>query len=196
VAKYTQAEEQDKRDKHIQRIKSAVSNLVDILNEFLSIGRIEEGRVQANFSDFNMKEQIQLVCSEMSPIMRPGQRIVYLHKGNTNVHLDLSLLRNVIINLVSNAIKFSSENSQIDVTGEVNEKNILISVRDYGMGIPDDDKKHLFERFFRAKNVTNIQGTGLGLHIVSKYVELMNGRIEVKSELEKGTEFNIHFSYE
>ena len=196
VAKYTQGEEQDKRDKHIQRIRSAVSNLTDILNEFLSIGRIEEGRVQANFSDFNMKEQIQLVCSEMSPILRPGQRIIYKHKGKTNVYLDLSLLRNVIINLVSNAIKFSSENSQIDVSGEVNEKNILISVRDYGLGIPDDDKKHLFERFFRAKNVTNIQGTGLGLHIVSKYVELMNGKIEVNSELEKGTEFNIQFPYE
>ena len=196
VAKYTQGEEQDKRDKHIQRIRSAVSNLTDILNEFLSIGRIEEGRVQANFSDFNMKEQIQLVCSEMSPILRPGQRIIYNHKGKTNVYLDLSLLRNVIINLVSNAIKFSSENSQIDVSGEVNEKNILISVCDYGLGIPDDDKKHLFERFFRAKNVTNIQGTGLGLHIVSKYVELMNGKIEVNSELEKGTEFNIQFPYE
>ena len=196
VAKYTQAEEQDKRDKHIQRIRSAVSNLTDILNEFLSIGRIEEGRVQANFSNFNMKEQIQLVCSEMSPILRPGQHIIYKHKGQTNVYLDLSLLRNVIINLVSNAIKFSTENSRIDVSGEVNEKNILISVCDYGLGIPDDDKKHLFERFFRAKNVTNIQGTGLGLHIVSKYVELMNGKIEVNSELEKGTEFNIQFPYE
>ena len=196
VAKYTQGEEQDKRDKHIQRIRSAVSNLTDILNEFLSIGRIEEGRVQANFSNFNMKEQIQLVCSEMQPILRPGQQINYRHRGKTNVYLDLSLLRNVIINLVSNAIKFSSENSQIDVSGEVNEKNILISVRDYGLGIPDDDKKHLFERFFRAKNVTNIQGTGLGLHIVAKYVELMNGRIEVSSELEKGTEFNIQFPYE
>ncbi len=196
VAKYITTEEQDKRDKHIQRIRSAVSNLTDILNEFLSIGRIEEGRVQANFSNFNMKEQIQLVCNEMSPILRPGQRIIYRHKGATNVYLDLSLLRNVIINLVSNAIKFSSESSQIDVTGEVSEKNILISVRDYGLGIPDDDKKHLFERFFRAKNVTNIQGTGLGLHIVSKYVELMNGKIEVSSELEKGTEFNIQFPYE
>jgi len=195
VAKYTHTEEQDKRDKHIQRIRSAVSNLTDILNEFLSIGRIEEGRVQANFSNFNMKEQIRLICNEMTPILKPGQRIIYKHKGETNVYLDLSLLRNVIINLVSNAIKFSTENSQIEVLGEVNGKNILISVQDEGMGIPDDDKKHLFERFFRAKNVTNIQGTGLGLHIVSKYVELMNGKIEVVSELEKGTIFNIQFPY-
>ena len=195
VAKYVTTEEQDKRDKHIQRIRSAVSNLTDILNEFLSLGRIEEGRIQANFSIFNMKEQIQLICSEITPILRQGQIVNYQHKGKLKAFLDLSLLRNVLINLVSNAIKFSPENSHIEVLSEVNDKNILISVRDHGMGIPDDDKKHLFERFFRAKNVTNIQGTGLGLHIVSKYVELMNGRINVESELEKGTKFNIQFPY-
>jgi signal transduction histidine kinase len=110
------------------------------------------------------------------------------------VNLDLSLLRNVIINLISNALKFSPENSFIDVETEVNEKHILISIRDYGIGISDEDKKHLFERFFRGKNVTNIQGTGLGLHIVSKYVELMNGHIRAESELEKGTKFIITFT--
>jgi signal transduction histidine kinase len=82
----------------------------------------------------------------------------------------------------------------IDVETEVNEKQILISIRDYGLGISDEDKKHLFERFFRGKNATNIQGTGLGLHIVSKYVELMNGQISVESELEEGTTFKINFN--
>jgi signal transduction histidine kinase len=102
----------------------------------------------------------------------------------------------VLINLISNAIKFSFEHSQIDIHTEVTENAILITVKDYGLGIPDEDRKHLFERFFRAQNVTNIQGTGLGLHIVSKYVELMNGDIQVESELEKGTQFNIRFNYE
>jgi signal transduction histidine kinase len=109
------------------------------------------------------------------------------------VNLDLSLLRNVFINLISNASKFSSDRATIDVETEVNEKQILISVRDHGIGISEEDKKHLFERFFRGKNVTNIQGTGLGLHIVSKYVELMNGHIEVSSKLEHGTAFLIRF---
>ena len=194
VAKYTQTEEQDKRDKHIQRIRSAVSNLTDILNEFLSIGRIEEGKIQANFSTFNIKDQFFLVCNEMQSILKPGQRIRIRHEGKEMVNLDLSLLRNVIINLISNALKFSPENSFIDVETEVNEKHILISIRDYGIGISDEDKKHLFERFFRGKNVTNIQGTGLGLHIVSKYVELMNGHIRAESELEKGTKFIITFA--
>jgi PAS domain S-box-containing protein len=196
VAKYKMSEEQDKRDKHIQRIRSAVNNLTDILNEFLSIGRIEEGRVQANFLSFNVKEHIQLVCSEMTTILKKGQRFNYTHAGDTRVYLDLSLLRNVLINLLSNAIKFSPENATIFVGSAVDEKTILISVRDNGLGIPEEDKKHLFERFFRANNVTNIQGTGLGLHIVSKYVELMNGSIAVESELEKGTTFTIQFNYE
>ncbi|HEX5668325.1 MAG TPA: PAS domain-containing sensor histidine kinase, partial [Chitinophagaceae bacterium] len=196
VAKYKQSEEQDKRDKHIQRIRSAVNNLTDILNEFLSIGRIEEGKVQANFSSFNVKEHIQLVCNEMTTILKKGQRFNYVHTGEPRVYLDLSLLRNVMINLLSNAIKFSPENAVINVSSQVDEKTIIIAVKDNGLGIPEDDKKHLFERFFRANNVTNIQGTGLGLHIVSKYVELMNGNIEVDSELEKGTTFTIHFNYE
>jgi signal transduction histidine kinase len=194
VAKYTQTEEQFKRDKHIQRIRSAVSNLTDILNEFLSIGRLEVGKINANFSDFNFKEQVQLVCNEMQSILKPGQHIRLRHAGPEIARLDLSLLRNVIINLVSNAVKFSPENGMIDVETEVNEKQILISIRDYGLGISDEDKKHLFERFFRGKNATNIQGTGLGLHIVSKYVELMNGQISVESELEEGTTFKINFN--
>jgi PAS domain S-box-containing protein len=194
VAKYTQTEEQDKRDKHIQRIRSAVSNLTDILNEFLSMGRIEEGRIQANFSTFNIREQVQLVCNEMQPILKPKQLIRYRHQGQQIVNLDLSLLRNVFINLLSNASKFSPEGAVIEVDSRVSDKEILISVKDQGIGISDEDKKHLFERFFRGKNVTNIQGTGLGLYIVSKYVELMNGKISVVSELEQGTTFHITFA--
>ncbi|MFZ9661512.1 MAG: ATP-binding protein [Chitinophagaceae bacterium] len=196
VAKYTQADEQNKRDKHIQRIRSAVSNMTDILNDFLSIGKIEEGRIVANFSKFNIEEQISLVCNEIMPILRSGQKISYKHEGIKTVNLDLSLMRNVMINLISNAIKFSPEGAKIEVRTDVNEKRILISVSDHGIGIPEEDKKHLFERFFRAKNVTNIQGTGLGLHILARYIELMNGHIAVDSELEKGTTFTIEFPLE
>lgn len=194
VAKYTQTEEQNKRDKHIQRIRSAVSNLTDILNEFLSIGRIEEGRIQANFSVFNIREQVMLVVNEMQHILKPGQHIRYRHHGPEMVNLDLSLVRNIFINLLSNASKFSSEHVPIDVETAVEETGILVTVKDAGMGISEEDQKHLFERFFRGKNATNIQGTGLGLHIVYKYVELMNGKIEVQSLLEKGTTFIIRFA--
>jgi len=103
------------------------------------------------------------------------------------------LLRNVFINLLSNAIKFSSDNGEIKVSSQVNEKDIIFKVSDSGIGISAGDQEHLFERFFRAANAVNIQGTGLGLHIVGKYVELLNGHIECQSELEKGTTFIITF---
>jgi len=193
VGKYTLTEEQNKRDKHIQRIRSAVSNLTDILNEFLSIGKLEEGRIQVNPSEFNLRQHAELVCNEMQTILKPGQHIRLGHKGPETVTLDLSLLRNIIINLVSNAIKFSPEGAAIEVETEVGGGRVAIRVRDQGIGISEDDRKHLFERFFRGKNATNIQGTGLGLHIVSKYAELMHGSIGVESELEQGTTFTIQF---
>jgi PAS domain S-box-containing protein len=193
IGKYTEYSDQDKRDKHILRIRSAVSNLTDILNEFLSLGRIEEGKIQLHYTEFNLKEQLQLIINELRPITKAGQQIQYQHEGAMIAKLDLSLIRNIIINLVSNAIKFSPERSNIHVQSIVNDRSIVIKVQDEGMGIPDEDKKHLFERFFRGKNVVNIQGTGLGLHIVSRYIELMNGTISVESELDHGTIFIIKF---
>ena len=194
IGKYVESNEQDKRDKHIIRIRSAVNNLTDILNEFLSLGKIEEGKIQIHFSEFNIKEQMRLIISEIRPILKKGQIIEYLHEGETQVNLDLSLVRNILINLISNAIKFSSDGATIWVSSSCENKMIVLIVKDHGLGIPDEEKKHLFERFFRGKNVMNIPGTGLGLHIVSKYIELMGGTISVASEIEKGTTFTIKFN--
>lgn len=196
VAKYLKEDEQPKRDKHIHRIKSAVHNLTDILNEFLSIGKIEDGKIITHFSRFNLEELITTICSELHGIVRPGQQIDYVHTGLREVELDITLMRNILINLLSNAIKFSSEGSRIKVNSRVNEEDIVIRVQDSGIGISLEDQEHLFERFFRGKNVVNIQGTGLGLHIVAKYVELMNGHLQCESELEKGTTFTITFKHD
>ncbi|UEG50097.1 PAS domain-containing sensor histidine kinase [Ferruginibacter lapsinanis] len=193
VAKYTQGDEQEKRDKHIVRIKSAVSNLNDILNEFLSIGKIEDGKVVAHHSRFNIKELITTIVGEIQGIAKHGQHIQYTHIGSDAVELDVSLLRNIIINLLSNAIKFSPENGTINIVSRVDDTSTEVSIQDSGIGISKDDQEHLFERFFRGANVTNIQGTGLGLHIVGKYIELMDGQITVASELEKGTTFTFTF---
>lgn len=191
VAKYVEAEEQEKRNKHIHRIKSSVNNLTNLLNEFLSIGKIEDGKITANNLDFNIRELIAALCSEMEGIARNDQQFAYVHTGEAMIHSDPSLLRNVLTNLLSNAIKFSPEGSKIGVTSTVLEDNIVIAVTDNGMGISAEDQAHLFERFFRGTNVTNIQGTGLGLHIVGKYIEIMDGNIEFESELEKGTKFTF-----
>ncbi|MGF2413540.1 PAS domain-containing sensor histidine kinase [Ferruginibacter sp.] len=194
VAKYTETAQQENRDKHIHRIKSSVNNLTDLLNEFLSIGKIEDGKITAHYAQFNIKEMLGVVCAEMQSLVKHGQHINYVHHGEENVCLDPSLLRNVVLNLLSNAIKFSPEKGVIEINSTTKEKEITITVRDCGIGISKEDQEHLFERFFRGTNAANIQGTGLGLHIVSKYIELMDGQIAFSSELEKGTEFIIKFT--
>jgi signal transduction histidine kinase len=194
VSKYITDDEQEKRDKHITRIKSAVNNLTEILNDFLSIEKIEDGNMVAHFSKFDLKELFTSICNELTGIAKPGQEIIYLHQGEDTITLDLSLLRNVMINLLSNAIKFSPENSKIQVDSKYLNGEIEIRVKDNGIGISIEDKQHLFERFFRGTNVTHIQGTGLGLHIVEKYVELMDGKLDFVSELGIGTTFILKFN--
>jgi PAS domain S-box-containing protein len=194
VAKYTETNQQENRTKHIDRIKASVNSLVDLLNEFLSIGKIEDGKISANIISFNVKVLMEAVCKEMQALAKPGQKIVYMHAGDETVQLDPSLLKNVILNLLSNAIKFSSDKGLISVNSLITNELFSITVKDSGIGISDEDQDHLFERFFRARNAVNIQGTGLGLHIVNKYIEMMNGQITCKSELGNGTEFIIQFN--
>ena len=191
LAKYTESGEQENRNKHIHRIKSSVNNLTGLLNEFLSLGKMEDGKIFANNAMFNLKEMIELLCSEMKGIAKIEQQFIYRHTGDENIFSDPSLLRNILTNLLSNAIKFSPEECTIEVTSAVTADEIKLTVKDMGMGISQKDQEHLFERFFRAANVINIQGTGLGLHIVSKYIEILEGKIEFESVLEKGTTFMI-----
>ncbi|HJY22561.1 MAG TPA: PAS domain-containing sensor histidine kinase, partial [Hanamia sp.] len=194
LAKYKLTDEQPKRDKHVQRIKSSVINLNNILNEFLSLGKIEDGKITAHESVFNLKDLIQSQIAEMTEILKHGQQVKYAHTGHTEVTLDEVLFKNILINLLSNAAKFSGENKPIFISTKVKDNQLLFSIKDEGIGISQKDQEHLCEIFFRATNVVNIPGTGLGLHIVAKYVEMMNGQIEIKSELEKGTEINLIFA--
>jgi len=193
IEQYATECDQPKRQKHLQRIVSSVQMLTDILNDFLSAGKIEEGKVQTRFSYFNIDEIITDVLAEMTGNIKKSQWFNYVHSGNRKVLLDPSLLKYIIINLVSNASKFSAEDAVIDVRTTFQNGKMMLSVKDHGIGISTEDQKHLMERFFRGANVANIQGTGLGLHIVSKYTELMNGSVACNSELEKGTEFILTF---
>jgi len=126
--------------------------------------------------------------------VKEGQKIEYMHEGKDSlVHLDSKLLQNIMINLLSNAVKYSPPHSLVEFVTRLEENNLYVLVKDQGMGVPADEIPHLFDRFFRAKNATNIQGTGLGLSIVKAHVELMQGTIEVKSVLNEGTEFSLRF---
>jgi PAS domain S-box-containing protein len=194
LQKYQTTEDQPKREKHIQRIISSVNLLTDILNDFLNVGRIEEGKIQVRFSLTNVQKVINDTISELVTIRKSSQTVTYTHDGNTEMELDPSMFKHIIINLLSNAIKFSPENSEIKIHTSITAAGLELRIKDQGIGIPAEDQEHLFERFFRATNAMNIQGTGLGLHIVAKYAELMNGKIVCKSEPGEGTEFVITFN--
>ncbi|MFN8436633.1 MAG: PAS domain-containing sensor histidine kinase [Cytophagales bacterium] len=191
ISKYISLEDNEKRIKHINRIKSSVATLTNILNDFLSISRLEEGMVQVNPSDFDIEELSSEIMDELNSYLKDGQQIKYQHVGNKDLNLDKNIIKNIIINLISNASKYSSEGKEIIFNTEISENILNIYVKDKGIGIPDDDKPFLFNRFFRAHNAGNIQGTGLGLNIVKKYIDLLNGTISYKSELNEGTEFYI-----
>ena len=193
IDKYKNEEDSEKRTKHIERIKSSVKNLTEILNDFLSLEKLEAGKIETHLSTFDLVDFAKELSEELQALSKAGQEIIYTHSGEQRmVTLDKQLLRNICINLLNNAIKYSPENNRIEFRSSING-SIELEVSDEGIGIPDEDQTHLFERFFRAANVTAIQGTGLGLNIVKRYVQLLNGNINFVSRVNKGTTFKIQF---
>jgi PAS domain S-box-containing protein len=191
LSRYTTTEDQGKRDKHIERIKSSVDHLNDILEDFLSLGKLNEGRVEMRPQQTCLTDVLQDVVEEMKGQVRSGQHIELQCEPDLQVNSDKKLLRNVLVNLISNAIKFSGEDKPIYISALAEKDIVRIIVKDEGLGISADDQLHLFTSFFRGANVTNIQGTGLGLHIVKRYVDLLGGEVNLESELNKGTTVTI-----
>ena len=191
VTKYGEQNDKENQSKHVKKIKTSINNLTDILNDFLSMSKLEEGKIENMPTEMNLKLFIAEVVSEMKNMARDGQKILQEHTGSEVVHLDKKFLKNILFNLISNAIKFSPHSDKIEVLSQVFNSTIRISVKDYGIGISKADQKHLFERFFRGQNATHIQGTGLGLNIVAQYAELMNGTIDFESKENESTTFTI-----
>lgn len=192
VSQYRQKGDLEKIDKHTARIKSNVNHLTAILNDFLSLGKLEEGRVEITTEPISITEFLREIQEELKSSLKAGQKIVvYLPDENIAMKTDPRILRNILFNLISNAIKYSEENKNIYLSSSTREGQLRIAVKDEGIGIPEDDKKHMFDRFFRASNAINIQGTGLGLNIVKRYIDLLNGSIEFESEYGRGSTFTI-----
>ena len=193
LSKYTKEDDQEKRNKHIDRIKDSVKHLNDILEDFLSLGKLDEGRISADPHEFNLPEMISETLTDLKVVLKPGQNFNFKYEGEKTINADKKLLRNILINLVSNAAKFSEEDTPITISANSDGEKNAITVSDKGIGISQKDQEHLFTMFYRASNVTNIQGTGLGLHIVKRYLDLINGTVNLQSTLGKGTSITITF---
>jgi signal transduction histidine kinase len=196
VKRYSASGELHNQSRHIEKIQNAVRNLSYIMDDFLSLGKLEEGLVEVNMESMSKQiflTEIDELLQELNQSSRKDQRIELSHAIQHDfLTADRKLLRNILMNLVANAIKYSPEKSVITIHCNCESGELQISIRDQGIGISEEDQKHLFERFFRANNVTDIQGTGLGLHIVGHYLDLMGGRITLESRLNEGTMFTLY----
>ena len=192
ISRYEKPEDAEKRAKHVNTIKAAVTNLTSILNDFLSLDKLEAGKVECHPTTFSIRELASEIIETLEASINKDQRILHEHRGFSDlIDADKTMLRNILINLLSNATKYSSGGQDIYLTTESDEMQTVVTVQDFGLGIPEAEQKHLFERFFRAKNAATIQGTGLGLHIIKKYLDLMGGSIEFSSRQNVGTTFPV-----
>ncbi len=191
IHQYNEKGESQKVIKHVQRIKSSVNHLTAILNDFLSLGKLEEGRMEITKESIDLKDFLNEVKEEMI-MLKEGQKLLINCDSSANIiSTDARILRNILFNLVSNASKYSDQGKNIYLDCSIQMPQVVFSIRDQGIGIPQEDQKHMFERFFRASNAGSVQGTGLGLNIVKRYVELLNGIITFTSEYGTGSTFVI-----
>ncbi|MCX6317978.1 MAG: PAS domain-containing sensor histidine kinase [Bacteroidetes bacterium] len=195
VSKYPSTEEFDKREKHIRRIRDSVTHMNELLEDFLSLGKLEEGKVSITVTVFGIREFAEDVVDEMKAHLKKGQDITLNVTGEAGFSTDKRMLKNILLNMLSNAIKFSPDDNQVCLTVAATGTELTVAVKDTGLGIPEEDQPHLFSTFYRAKNVSNIQGTGLGLPIVKRYVNLLKGTIDLKSKLGEGTTITVNLPY-
>jgi PAS domain S-box-containing protein len=194
LGKYTQEEQQDKREKHIKTIQNKVKYLNNILNDFLSIERLESGKATYKFDTFPLSKVVNEVIYNANMLLKDGQKINYPNNiDDIIVNFDEKILELSLTNLINNAVKYSPEFTTIDV--DVEQKNNMLSIKiiDEGMGIPEKEQKFIFNRYFRAENALLDQGTGIGLNIVKSHLENVGGSISFKSEENKGSTFTISF---
>ena len=191
IADYPASEQQPQRLRHVAHIQTAVEQLNDLLEEFLSVGCLDEGKLVARPSSLLVAPLLAETVAAVAGLRKAGQTIVQHAACPDPIQLDSSLLRKILLNLLSNALKYSGEHTVVTVRAECRNSQLTLSVQDQGMGIAPADQARLFERFFRAHNASDMPGTGLGLYIVAKYLELLGGHIALHSELGVGTTFTV-----
>ncbi len=193
MVKYKELNEHVKFASHGVKIKTSIINLTEILEYFLSVEKLDSGHFKIEPTTFDLVDFINTNIDEVVNDLKDKQRIVLqLSLKKIMINHDKKIIRTIWQNLITNAIKYSPENGEIIVHLQANDDRFILSVIDNGIGIPENEQKHLFERFYRANNAANIQGTGIGLNIIKKYIELLGGNITFTSKINEGTTFTIN----
>lgn len=177
--------------KHFRRIDGSVQRLIHMLDDMLLIAGIENGRLAVNPRPTDLAGIIHKVVDDFVLIDSASHPISVDLSVPPSVELDPMLVEHILINLVSNAVKYSPPGSPIHIRADTHDHQIWVAVQDAGIGIPEKDLPNLFTPFFRAGNASHIKGTGLGLALVSELLTLCSGTIDVTSELDRGSCFTI-----
>ena len=192
IKKYWGKMEPNLVEKKLYKIENQVLHMTRLLDDVLMVGQAGAGELKNNPTDVYLGDFINEIIEEVSISREQSHQIDVLDpedlKKNT-VFIDKKLGRNIFINLISNAVKYSANSKKIVIQFSSNKKYIIISVTDFGIGISNTELKTIFNPFSRGKNVDLIQGTGLGLSIVKEAITAMQGKILVKSSIGKGTTF-------
>jgi signal transduction histidine kinase len=186
--------EPEKFAKVTGRIKDAINTMTNLIDEVLILGKVTSGNIVYSPENLDLLDLCEKLTEEFNVIQTDGRSLDFVTEGEpVKLQLDPKLLTHSFSNLISNAFKYSigKENPELSIHFKPTE--VVLSVKDYGMGIPQEEQLHLFEPFFRADNVTEIEGTGLGLSIAKEYVEVNKGQISAKSTLGEGSCFEITF---
>jgi PAS domain S-box-containing protein len=192
LEKYQLTEQQEKRDKHLKTITDKVQYLNGVLNDFISLERLDSSNENYKFKTFNLSKVINEVVYDANMLLKTGQHISIPENASDFVlYQDEKVLENILSILIYNAIKYSPENSEIDLRISKNAKNIIFTIKDQGMGIPINDQKFVYNRYFRGENALNIQGTGIGLNIVKEHLKNLGGTINFISTENKGSIFFV-----
>lgn len=195
INRYTNTEDHANRKRHIDKIQASVNHLNSVLNDFISLSRLESSSITTTIKSYNLEEIIKNVIDEMQPEESDDNRIkLEVIKTPRLINTDEHLIKGILYNLISNAIKYSNGDEEIHVIIEF-ANPVRIIVKDFGIGIPDKEQALLFSRFFRASNVSAVRGTGLGLSIVKHYTDLLQGKIYFESKEDHGTTFFIELPY-
>lgn len=192
LGKYTKTDEQKKRDKHVNTIRNKVMYLDTILNDFLSIERLDSGKMHYKLEDFPLSKLVNEVIYDANMLLKPGQQIKYPENiDDLIIKFDEKTLELGLSNLIYNAIKYSPEDTTIEVIVNRKTTNLEICVKDEGIGIPKKDQKHIFDRYFRAENALLTQGTGIGLNIAKQHLKNLDATLDFSSVENQGSTFTI-----
>lgn len=192
LSKYKLSEQQERRDKHIKTITDKVHYLNNILNDFLSIEKLEKGKINYKNSNFKVSRVVNEVVYSANMLLKDGQKINYPEDiEHISLYQDEKIIELALSNLVHNAIKYSSESNVIDISILQDDNITTFEVNDQGIGIPEKEQKNIFNRYFRAENALLTQGTGIGLNIVKQHIENLGGTIFFISKENIGSTFTF-----